>query len=100
MAEYFPPTENLPIFDSSVFNNPAASQGITAAEAAALYLKRTGIATSVATTTDFGGVVEFDSALVISNGKQNTSLGNGFLPLTAGQGTQNVFVGVGETLTN
>lgn len=95
MAEYEPPTENLPIFDSSVFNNPASTAGITAAQAAALYLKRTGIATSTATNTDFGGVVQFDSALVIYNGKQNTSLGNGFLPLASGQGDQNVVIGVG-----
>lgn len=96
MAEYEPPTENLPIFDSSVFNDPASTAGLTPAQAAALYLKRTGIATSTATSTTFsGGTVQFGSALIVSNGNQNTSLGNGFLPLASGQGTQNVFVGVG-----
>lgn len=95
MAEYEPPTENLPIFDSSVFNDPASTAGLTPAQANLLYLKRTGVATSVATTTSFADVVQFDSALVIYNGKQNTSLGNGFLPLAVGQGDQNVVIGVG-----
>ena len=46
-------------------------------------------------TNEFQSTVQFDSALIVSNGNQNTSLGNGFLPLASGQGTQNVFVGVG-----
>jgi len=46
-------------------------------------------------TNEFQSTAQFDSALIVSNGNQNTSLGNGFLPLAVGQGTQNVFVGVG-----
>ena len=42
MATYFPPTEDLPIFDSAVFG-AANSEGISAAEVAAQYLKRTGV---------------------------------------------------------
>ena len=50
-------------------------------------------------TNEFQSTVQFDSALIVSNGNQNTSLGNGFLPLASGQGTQNVFVGVGAGLS-
>ena len=46
-------------------------------------------------TNEFQQATTFDSALIVSNGNQYTSLGNGFLPLASGQGTQNVFVGVG-----
>jgi len=49
-------------------------------------------------TNEFQSTVQFNSALIVSNGTQNTSLGNGFLPLAVGQGTQNVFVGVGAGL--
>ena len=54
---------------------------------------------TVNNTSNLTGVATFNSALVISNGNQNTSLGNGFLPLAVGQGTQNVFVGVGAGLS-
>ena len=56
MSDYFPPTADLPIFDSTAFTAPA-DLGISAAEAATLYLKRTGVATSVATSTSFNGDV-------------------------------------------
>jgi len=46
-------------------------------------------------TNEFQSTAQFDSALIVYNGNQNTSLGNGFLPLAVGQGTQNVFIGVG-----
>lgn len=46
-------------------------------------------------TNEFQSTVQFDSALIISNGKSNTSLGNGFLPLAVGQGTENTVIGVG-----
>lgn len=53
MAEYEPPSENLPIFDVSVFrnDNPYAD----------IYLARTGNATSIANSTTFSGEVNFNN---------------------------------------
>jgi len=53
MAEYEPPTENLPIFDVTVFrnDNPYAD----------IYLARTGNATSIANSTTFSGEVNFNN---------------------------------------
>jgi len=60
MSGYFPPTANLPTFDSSVFNEDDA--GISANEANLLFLKRTGVATSVASSTSFAGIINADDA--------------------------------------
>lgn len=46
-------------------------------------------------TNEFQLGTTFDSALIISNGGQNTYLGNGFNPIASGVGNQNVGVGVG-----
>jgi len=100
MATYQPPTENLPIFDDSVFQHQ--NETLTIAYANNHYLQyptaqgtENLLDINVAGDAEFFNPVQFDSALVISNGKQNTSLGNGFLPLAVGQGTQNVVIGVG-----
>lgn len=53
MAEYNPPTEDLPIFDVTVFRDVAPYDDF--------YLKRQGLATSVATETDFSGLVNFNN---------------------------------------
>lgn len=53
MAEYQPPTENLPIFDVTVFRDEAPYGDI--------YLARKGLATSVASETTFTGLVSFNS---------------------------------------
>jgi hypothetical protein len=53
MANYEPPTENLPIFDVQVFRDVAPYDDF--------YLKRKGIATSEATETSFSGLVSFNS---------------------------------------
>jgi len=53
MSEYQPPTENLPIFDVSVFRDNAPYDEF--------YLSRKGLATSVATETTFTGLVSFNS---------------------------------------
>jgi hypothetical protein len=75
MASYFPPTEDLPIFDSAVFE-AANSVGISAAEAAALYLKRTGVATSIATSTSFSNEVAAPSFTSLSSGAAALHLDN------------------------
>jgi hypothetical protein len=75
MATYFPPTENLPIFDSAVFE-AANSVGISAAEAAALYLKRTGVATSIASSTSFSAEVAATSWTSLNSGATNFHFDN------------------------
>lgn len=57
MAEYPPPQENLPIFNSQEFLIPLNAT-ITKAEADAVYLARTGVASSNASITVFGGQVQ------------------------------------------
>jgi hypothetical protein len=53
MSEYNPPTEDLPIFDVTVFRDIAPYDEY--------YLKRQGLATSVATETSFSGLVNFNN---------------------------------------
>jgi hypothetical protein len=53
MANYEPPTENLPIFDVTTFRNDNPYSDI--------YLARQGLATSVATETSFSGLVNFNN---------------------------------------
>ena len=53
MAEYLPPSENLPIFDVTVFRNDNPYSD--------LYLARIGLATSEAVQTDFSGLVNFNN---------------------------------------
>lgn len=53
MSEYNPPTEDLPIFDVTVFRDIAPYDEF--------YLKRQGLATSVATETSFSGLVNFNN---------------------------------------
>jgi hypothetical protein len=53
MANYEPPTENLPIFDVTTFRNDNPYSDI--------YLARKGIATSEATETSFSGLVNFNN---------------------------------------
>lgn len=62
MASYEPPTANYPTFDSLVFQSPN-SGSLTIADGDARYLGRTNVATSVATTTAFGGDVSIGSSL-------------------------------------
>jgi hypothetical protein len=57
MAEYPPPQENLPVFNSQEFLIPLNAT-ITKAEADAAYLARTGVASSNASITVFGGQVQ------------------------------------------
>lgn len=53
MSAYEPPSQTYPVFDSLVFQSQNDAS-ITKAEADLRYLARTGTATSVASTTDFG----------------------------------------------
>ena len=104
MAQYPPPSENVPIFDSSLFND--GDDYLTFNIASKKFLRYPlAQGTETLLTTNINGDLTclapatFNSALVISNGNQNTSLGNGYLPLAVGQGTQNVFIGVGAGLS-
>lgn len=72
MANYPPPSENLPIFDALVFLTPLNAT-ITAAEADAKYLARQDVAVSIAQTTSFS---------------DNITIGNSLLDYIPAQGLQ------------
>ena len=55
MASYNPPTEDLPIFNTSLFNQP--EETLSQAEADLLYLSKTNTDTSTAPLTTFNGQV-------------------------------------------
>jgi len=65
MADYFPPSENLPIFDVSVFR-ATNDNVITQDEADRLYLSRLGTASSLATSTSFQGSVSCGGNLTLT----------------------------------
>ena len=65
MADYFPPSENLPIFDVSVFRS-TNDNVITQEEADRLYLSRLGTATSLATSTSFAGTISCGGNLTLT----------------------------------
>lgn len=60
MAEYPPPIDNYPIFDSLAFLEPL-NASITQADADARYLARQGNATSIASNTSFASQVNIGS---------------------------------------
>jgi len=65
MADYFPPSENLPIFDVSVFRS-TNDNVITQEEADRLYLSRLGNASSLATSTSFAGTISCGGNLTLT----------------------------------
>jgi hypothetical protein len=65
MADYFPPSENLPIFDVSVFRS-TNDNVITQEEADRLYLSRLGSASSLATSTAFQGPITTTGNLTLN----------------------------------
>jgi len=71
MASYNPPTENLPTFNSTLFNQ--AEETLSQAEADKLYLSKTKNDTSTASTTTFnnqisvGGSANFGSSVSLRN---------------------------------
>lgn len=73
MASYEPPTEIDPIFNSLAFQSPN-NVSITKADADLLYLARTGVATSIATTTSFSGQGSFTGEVAATSW---TSLNSG-----------------------
>ena len=105
MSAYPPPTFQSTIFDTNAFYNPptaGVTGGLTEAQANNLYLKypvaqafETLNQIDVVGLATFATQAIFEGPLTISNSQQNTSLGNGFLPLATGQGNQNVVIGVG-----
>jgi hypothetical protein len=74
MAEYPPPQENLPVFNSQEFLIPLNAT-ITKAEADAAYLARTGVASSNASITVFAGQVQVSppASNIGTNGLQVSS---------------------------
>jgi hypothetical protein len=56
MASYTPPTEQLPIFDNSVFTHTGGGVGLTEAQANLLYLRKTFPDTATALETFNGGL--------------------------------------------
>ena len=65
MSSYLPPTEDLPTFNSSVFNQPTT--GLTQAQTDLLYLSKTKDDTSTATFTTFTNAVRVDGNMNIRN---------------------------------
>lgn len=65
MSDYFPPSENLPIFDVSVFRS-TNDNVITQEEADRLYLHRNGTASSLATSTSFLGPITTTGNLTLN----------------------------------
>jgi hypothetical protein len=63
MANYEPPTEIDPIFNSLAFQTPN-NASITKAEADQLYLARTNVATSTASVTAFSGDVQVGNSVL------------------------------------
>ncbi len=63
MAEYPPPIDNYPIFDSLAFLEPLNAT-ITLAEANAKYLARTDIAISIAQTTSFTDNITIGNSII------------------------------------
>jgi len=103
MATYPPPSFQSTIFDTNAFTHTLANGGLSQAEADLLYYKYPlGQAFETLNQIDVTGLATFETqaifegTLTISNALQNTSLGNGFLPLATGQGDQNVVIGVGS----
>ena len=65
MADYYPPTENLPIFDVNAFK-ATNDNNITQDDADRMYLSRQGVASSLATSTNFLGTVSCGGNLTLN----------------------------------
>jgi len=65
MADYYPPTENLPIFDVSAFR-ATNDNNITQDDADRMYLSRQGVASSLATSTNFLGTLSCGGNLTLN----------------------------------
>ena len=65
MADYFPPTENLPTFDVTAFRT-TNDNNITQDDADRMYLSRQGVASSLATSTNFLGTVSCGGNLTLN----------------------------------
>lgn len=65
MADYFAPSENLPIFDVSVFRS-TNDNVITQDDGDRLYLSRQGTASSLATSTNFIGTLSCGGNLTLN----------------------------------
>jgi len=65
MADYYPPTENLPIFDVNAFK-ATNDNNITQDDADRMYLSRQGVASSLATSTNFLGTLSCGGNLTLN----------------------------------
>jgi hypothetical protein len=121
MASYQPPSENLPIFDNSVFTATNGSttgggtgSGLTLAQANALYLRKTypdictaletfsaGISTTFITSSGdiTGPIVSNSLSSVLSSDTVNlyNNLINGVLNIGTNARTANMNIGTGQT---
>jgi hypothetical protein len=103
MANYQPPTENLPVFNSTVFKD-ANTESLSLSKAQSLFLGRTGTPTSVATATTFNANITANSLKLGTQGSGTVadkniivSLGTGIPALATG--TKNVVLGSSIGLT-
>lgn len=65
MADYYPPSENLPKFDVTVFRD-TNDNNITQDDADRMYLSRQGVASSLASSTNFLGTVSCGGNLTLN----------------------------------
>ena len=114
MASYNPPSENLPIFDNSVFTTSSTSGGLTLAQANTLYLRKAypdicteletfsaGISTTFLTSSGniTGPIVSNSLSAVLSSDTVNlyNNLTNGVLNIGTNGRTANMNIGTGQT---
>jgi len=82
MSSYFPPTENINVFNSSLFVQNDTSTSLTQTQADQLYLSKVNTAVSIAPQTTFNGGVNINgNAVVGTNGSSNRLSINGELRL-------------------
>ena len=102
MASYPRPTEDLPQFNNAVFKE-ANSTTLTLSKANSLYLGRTGVASSTASSTTFSGSIVTSANISVNGltvGQSSLAAGNTLLGVNAGavlnaSGNSNTLIGNG-----
>ena len=91
MASYPRPTEDLPEFNNAVFKE-ANSTTLTLSKANSLYLGRTGVASSTASSTTFSGSITTSANISVNGltvGQSSAGANNTLLGITAGSAINN-----------
>jgi hypothetical protein len=91
MTSYQAPTEDLREFNNAVFKD-ANSATITLAQANALYLARTGVASSTASSTTFSGSIVTSANISVNGltvGQSSVGINNTLLGISAGSAINN-----------